>query len=356
MGSFQDVSGLSTTRFAAVKYEISLVCIVCTENSSRRNFLSVLLRLDEFSRMSSYELESSSMKKFIMSAEFFIYIITVLSQNNTPPFDRPYFFQKWCPEHNVFMERRELFRVRCPTSIQDPSRHLRPIPAEFSKFFPDKKRVFLWSRNGQNLHSWDRFQRNIYKLNKGFWPPRPRWSRALFSASDQWAFESLPLDGCSKRSSQRFSTWPLLLLAFSSILSTSCWDLKIFLKFGLAGLTVVAPRGISVLCRVLSHFKIEQGMETYPCVLAHTGINLNIVFCHESHQWFRMKFWVVVHDQQFQTIFLAPGKDLVLEDFKHHRTIYGFVLEVTFLNELTVPVAGSVFVLHLVRVEVHDLI
>ena len=54
-----------------------------------------------------------------------------------------FFFQKWCPEHNFFMERREMFRVRCPTYIQDPSGHLRPIPAEFPKIFPDKKNVFF---------------------------------------------------------------------------------------------------------------------------------------------------------------------------------------------------------------------
>ena len=43
-----------------------------------------------------------------------------------------------------------------------------------------------------------------------------------------------------------------------------------------------------------------------------------------------MKFWVVVHDQHFQAVLVAPGKDLVLEHFEHHQVIDGFVNEVTF--------------------------
>ena len=34
-----------------------------------------------------------------------------------------------------------------------------------------------------------------------------------------------------------------------------------------------------------------------------------------------MELWVVIHDKHFQTVLLAPRKDLVLEDFKHDWTI-----------------------------------
>ena len=102
-----------------------------------------------------------------------------------------------------------MFLVRCPTSIQDPCKHPRTIPAEFLIFSRTKKRVLGWSTNHQNPHSTDWFHTKIYKLSKGFWTRRLQWSHALFSASDQLVFESLSWDACSKHLSKRFSTWPL---------------------------------------------------------------------------------------------------------------------------------------------------
>ena len=52
-----------------------------------------------------------------------------------------------------------------------------------------------------------------------------------------------------------------------------------------------------------------------------------------------MELWVIIHNQHFQTVFLAPREDLLLEDFKHHWTIDGFLFEVSFYHNVTVFVA-----------------
>ena len=79
----------------------------------------------------------------------------MLSKNNHPPFDRPYFFQKWCPEHNFFIERCQMLWVSLSKSILDRSWQFRPLPAEFQFFFRFQKKWFLGGLEMvQNPHSW----------------------------------------------------------------------------------------------------------------------------------------------------------------------------------------------------------
>ena len=66
----------------------------------------------------------------------------MLSQNNHPPFDLRYFFQKWWSEHNFFTERCQMLWVSYPKPIWNHSGHFRPSPAEF-EFFPDQKKHFF---------------------------------------------------------------------------------------------------------------------------------------------------------------------------------------------------------------------
>ena len=69
----------------------------------------------------------------------------------TPPFGRRYFFQNRWTEHNFFMERCQMFLLRCSKWIQHHSGRFRTLPAEFQNFFPSEKNafsvVYFWSKS-----------------------------------------------------------------------------------------------------------------------------------------------------------------------------------------------------------------
>ena len=77
-------------------------------------------------------------------------IHTVLS-GNTTPFGRRYFLQNRWREHNFFMERCQMFLLRCPKWIQHHSGRFRTPPAEFHLFLPSEKNafavVYFWSKS-----------------------------------------------------------------------------------------------------------------------------------------------------------------------------------------------------------------
>ena len=75
----------------------------------------------------------------------------MLSKNTPSPFDRPYFFQKSCLEHNFFIERCQMLWMSLSKSIQHRFWQLRP---KFIFFSFKKKWFFSGLQMVQNPHSW----------------------------------------------------------------------------------------------------------------------------------------------------------------------------------------------------------
>ena len=146
--------------------------------------------------------------------------------------------------------------------ILDPSGHVRPLPAEFLKNFPAKKKtVFQWSTFGQNPHSWVDF----LMISTSKWSFAPfcfdycihylgQSINQLLSILD-WSiipdviYCILPHDHCSGLATVLLSALDILLSQFKS-LRELCFS----------WLAIVTPRRITILFPVL--IQIEMWRET----------------------------------------------------------------------------------------------
>ena len=153
-----------------------------------------------------------------------------------------------------------MFLVRRPTSIQDTSKHIRSIPADFLKFFPAKRTCFWVVYKHQNPHSTDGFHWTYTNSIRGFKPfnlhdcthyfRHPIY--ALLSLCHGTLFPNtchsiFPHDHCSSLAAVLLHPFHILFCKF-----------EIFFKIRLTRLAIVTPRGISIFCLALNYFKWDR--------------------------------------------------------------------------------------------------
>ena len=143
----------------------------------------------------------------------------------------------------------------------------------------------------------------------------------------------------------------ILLAPLQILLST----FKIFCKLCSLRLTIMASWRITILCTVLIKLKFMMERRKYQRLFPRPGIYLHTIFCHKRHERFTVQFWVVVHDQELQSIFLTPRQNFLLKNISHNLRVDFFMLKVTSSNHFTTFV-GSPLVPHLLWVNLHHLI